>query len=269
MSEMLSYEAMKIFWERRSFKVIESDVIYVRHEKTNIFTYTKRQLLVSYEHLNYTFVDETKGAIEKPFIKDWIRDCSMRIYKTMRMYPPPLICPPDHYNTWQDFDIESTSKSYAAELLDSDLESTASFLEHIRLLFSPSTSKTLAFDYVINMFAQMFQHPSQKIGVALIINGVEGVGKNRLLDLIKLMMGTSKYLETPKTRDVYDSSATVLRDKILVIINSGVSYDNQTLKELITSAWGTMSGNNNELGMMNYSRVVFTMNNPEIHASNR
>ena len=257
----LSYEDMKVFWERRSFKVNES---FVRHERMQIYTYPKSQLLDSYGHLHYV-IDGTKSVA---FIKTWIRDKNIREYNNIQMYPPPLICPPDHYNTWTDFDIEATSKTYTNELSASDLESKDAYLDHIRILFPH------AFDYIVNMFAQIFQQPSQKIGIALVIKGAEGAGKNRLLDLIKSMMGITKYFETSRPQhDVYGKFTNSLLDKVLVIINSDNLYANETLVDMITSKTFMWKAKRRDSKTMpSYCRVVFTMNETaasEFDASDR
>ena len=253
----LSYEEMKVSWERRSFRVNES---FVRHERIQNYTYTKTQLLSSYEHLHY--IDGTKP---KAFIKTWIRDENIREYTSMEMYPPPLICPPDHYNTWRDFDIETTSKSYASDLSSSDLESLDAILDHIRILFPSS------FNYIVDMFAHMFQEPSQKLGTALIMNGAEGVGKNRLLDLIKLMMGVTKCFETSQPdRYVYGQFNDTIRDKLLVIINSDTAVNESTLSALVASktfVWKAKRLESRTLA--SYSRFVITMNDPEFDASSK
>ena len=252
-SHELSYEDMKLLWEKRSFKVTEPGDSFARHEKTRILTYTDRRLLDSYHHLKYRNPD---NSTLKPFIKEWIRDKGIRVYQCMRMYPPPLICPPDHYNTWRDFDIKVTSDSYAADLSASDLESMGAYIDHIRILF-PS-----AFDYVTNFFAQMFQDPSRKIRIALIMKGLQGVGKNRLLDLIKLMMGHGKCLETSRPDvDIYGRFTDALCDKVLVIVNSDIGSDNSIISDMITSETYTWEARKRDSKMLsNFFRFVFTMN---------
>jgi hypothetical protein len=178
------------------------------------------------------------------------------------MYPPPLICPPDHYNTWREYDIEATSKSYSTNLSSSDLESLDAILDHIRILFPRS------FGYIVDMFAHMFQKPSQKTGIALVINGAQGIGKNRLLDLIKLMMGATKCFETSQPdRHVYGIFNDTIRDKVLVIINSN-SAVNQYLSAMIASKTFTWKAKRLESKTLeSFSRFVITMNDPEFDAS--
>ena len=260
---MLSYKDMKEAWERRSFKIVVMSE-FARHENTMIAVYNKTRIIDAYEHLQYVSVDENNGVIEKPFMKAWIRDKGIRTFKFMNSYPPPMVCPPDQYNTWSDFDIATKSASHPAELSDSDLESMAAYLNHFKILL-PHT-----YEYVINMFAQMFQEPSRKIGIALILKGLQGVGKNRLLDLIKVMMGFSKYLETSRPEhDIYGRFTDARRDKVLIVVNeasrrANVSNDDQ-LKDMITSETFTCEAKGRDQIKMNcFCRLIFTTNSDNI-----
>jgi phage/plasmid-associated DNA primase len=116
----------------------------------------------------------------------------------------------------------------------------------------------------------MFQRPSEKTGIALIIKGIQGAGKNRLLDLIKLLMGVSKYLETSRPEhDIYGRFTDARRDKILVVINEAGRRANvgnaDQLKDMITSSTFTWEAKGRDIIKMNcFCRFIFTTNNDNI-----
>jgi putative DNA primase/helicase len=125
-------------------------------------------------------------------------------------------------------------------------------------------------DYVINWFAQIFQFPSIKPGVALIMKGIEGVGKNRLTDLFNLMLGEGHFLETSKPDTcLYGRFTDARRGKFLIVINEAGSKDNHSandqLKDMITSQTFVWEAKGVDGVQMNcFDRIIFTTNNDNV-----
>ncbi len=217
----------------------------------------------AYEHLKYASVTK-KGVVEEDFIKTWVRDKGIRKYNFMNNYPPPMMCPPDEFNTWTDFDVVRESAAYPSELSEMDKESCEAYLNHFRILLGS------ACEYYLFFFAQILLEPSVKKGIALILKGVEGAGKNRLIDLIKLMLGVSRVLETSRPEhDLYARFNTARLNKFIVVINEAggrVNHANDNLlKDMITATKFTLEAKGCDLVEMNcYSRYIFTTNNDNV-----
>jgi hypothetical protein len=192
-SSVMTYAKMKEVWELRAFKVTVCGD-YVREEREKHAVYTRSKLMDAYEHLKFadiTYSDNGEGRVKtSPFIKAWVSDQRLRCYKYIDTYPPPLCCPSHTYNMWNGFAV---SKYVPLREVDTGSAGVSAIVEHLHILLDHNQA---ASDYVLNWIAQLFQQPSHKTGIALLLKGAEGVGKNRFTDVLKLMLGDGLFLET-------------------------------------------------------------------------
>ena len=273
----LTYDEMKQVWEASTCKIIYPGGVYVRIHKGEIQVYTRQALLNAYEHVRYSIVSSSKkprgdddGTVvitNHPFLLSrgpnpcWLHDPKIRHYEKMNIYPPPLVCPPDEFNLWNGFDVE---RYKAVRHVDTNSSAVKAFINHVHILLNRDQHST---DYVLNWIAQMFQFPSVKAGIALLLKGEEGVGKNRLTDLLKLMMGTDKFFETSKpSTSLYGQFTLPRRNKVLICINEANGKENHAnndiLKDMITSYTFVCEGKGENQCMLNcYDRFIFTTNN--------
>ena len=292
----LPYAETKEMWERRSAKIIDTGEFIVDNSyETKI--YSETTLFTSFKHLKYIALTiesskrNTKIYIMKrhPFINDWVNDEHLKTYERIGIYPPPMIVPGNVYNMWTGFDVskfdplahipvihddedEEEQDLYDDESFESiiarntrkDLpKGVAAFICHIAILFHEKQS---SIDYVLDWIAQIFQQPSRKTGMALLLKGAEGVGKNRFVDLLKWMIGESMVLETsdPATK-LYGRFTDSRRNKFLVVINETNGRDNhpssEKLKDMITAQSFMAEAKGREPVTINcFDRYIFTTN---------
>ena len=233
-SRLLSYSDMKAVWEIRSFKIVANGD-YVRQERTSFTVHTKNKLLDAYQHLHYAKIDpDTHELTREPFIRAWMDDYDLRKYNFFNIFPPPMECPEDTYNSWTGFDV---SRFVPVEEVDVNSAGVRAIIGHLAILLDNNESSV---EYTLNWHAQIFQQPSKKPGIALVIKGVEGSGKTRWTDLIRLMMGFTMFLETAKPDTVLFGRFTdARRNKFLIVVNESNGKDNYAandqLKDMITS----------------------------------
>ena len=275
-TSMLSYEEMKALWEQRSFKVVAQGK-YVREERSQRLIYSRNQLIDAYEHLRYTIVavkDDGDVKVRRyPFIfggpsstapASWLVDPQIRSYKFMGMYPPPAVGPQGSYNTWDGF---NAARYRPTKPVDTNSDAVRAYVTHItRLLHGNAT----AVDYVLDWIAQIFQEPGIKRGIALILKGGEGAGKNRLVDLLKLMVGEDKFFETAKpSASLYGRFTSSRRDRFLIAINEASGNENfaaaDVIKDMITATTFVCEGKcKDAITLPCHARFIFTTNSDNI-----
>lgn len=263
---LFTYEEMKAHWEQRSFKIVQGGN-YVREEKDKRVPMSDRVLLESYKHLHHAQVrtdDNGRVTVQfKPFITHWVKDPLIRRYKSMVFRPPPLETPSEMYNIWNGFAVERHAASSGC---GAPTESAAVklFLDFISILCS---RKQDVADYLLDWIAQIFQQPSRKTGVALLLKGEEGVGKNRFTDLLGAMLGADKTLNTSSPKNTLYGEFTQLREgKFLIVINEANGGDNfaanDIIKDMITSdTFVCNAKSQNSYSIECFARFIFTTNN--------
>lgn len=268
-SSIMGYPEMKALWEQRAFKVVVCGD-FVRKEREKHAVYTRRKLVDAYEHLKTVSIQYRPNGegslVSSSFIKVWVPDKHLRKYEYMDTYPPPLVCPDHTYNCWSGF---AASKYVVREgvTVDTDSIGVRSFIRHLDTLLSHDAASTA---YVLDWVAQILQQPSTKTGIALLLKGGEGVGKNRFTDLLKLLLGEGLFLETACPEHVLFGRFTDARlGKFLIVINEASGSDNhaasENLKDMITSQTFMWEAKGRDgVQMRAYDRFIFTTNNSNV-----
>lgn len=75
-------------------------------------------------------------------------------------------------------------------LQDGDPNAASKWLEHVHRLYSESDT-----GHIINWLAHRIQRPQEKINHALVLGGSQGIGKDTLLEPIKIGVGPSNFAE--------------------------------------------------------------------------
>jgi hypothetical protein len=262
---LLSYPEMKARWEERSFKVVEGSM-YVREKRNRRVTMNEKSLQESYKHLHFISVsvpgDGSIDVKKKPFIPAWLLDPIIRKYECLVSMPPPLVAPAGAYNIWDGFAVERYEPGVREVSTDSDgVRQILSFLD---VLCNRDREVT---DYLLDWMAHPFQHPSVKNQVAIVLRGEQGVGKNRTTDLLSLMLGEDKTLNTSTPSTTLYGTYTNLREgKFLIVVNEAHGSDNiannEKLKDIITSSTFVSNAKYlNAYTMSCYARMMFTTNN--------
>lgn len=280
--KLMTYEEMKDDWEKHAFKVVRSGCYVVDDPVDGSRDVKSDKMLVdSYKHLAYTMVTiKDNGLVSvdglKSFIMRWVKDPDIRSYQSLVFMPPPQKTPPGAFNLWDGFAVEKETP------MDADNDIKVRFiLDFIHVLCGRSEGVT---KYVLDWLAQLFQQPGKKIGIALLFKGEEGVGKNRLTDLLRAMIGggsrgtTAKFLQTATpAKSLYGQFTRPREGKILIVINESNGQDNfaanDIIKDMITcDEFQCEAKNVNQYPMNCFARFIFTTNNDnclKVSADNR
>ena len=234
-----SYDEMKRMWERRSFKIVEGGN-YIREEKEKRVVLTDRGVNEAYKHLHYAQVAHSENGSATvrlvPFITRWVKDPKLRRYKSMVFRPPPMTTPDEAFNIWNGFAAQRYVCA-AGRIANPSSDAVRTVLDFFDILCGRERAVV---DYLLDWIAQIFQQPSKKTGIAILLKGEEGCGKNRCSDLVCRLLGSDKNLNTSSPKSTLYGDFTNLREgRFLIVINEASGADNfaanDKIKDMITS----------------------------------
>lgn len=264
------YRNFKLYFERDHFKVLrKASHQYARETRNDrghlerVDWFSQATMKECYSNLVYTGREEVRGK-EKDVIKvgvaTWYNDPSMRMYMDAQVYPPPLVCPPSHFNLWTE------SPFHDLPLRPGQQEDRRGIDAFKYVLFNICGKDQVSMDYCENWISHMIQKPGEKIGTALAFGGSEGVGKTLCCYYVERMVGRGRYIDT-KLDNIVGSFNHLLENRILVVINELgkrlTSEQSDALKALITdSELSIQQKGVDQRETLSYHRVIVTSNNP-------
>lgn len=131
-------------------------------------------------HREFTVEGPTNPRTGKPsrlpLANFWLNSPYKRKYRTIEFAPPPLRTPSETYNLFLGWSVEPDPSG------DCSL-----FLDHLRL--NVCQNDDTAYSWVLGWFAQMFQQPAHKLGTSLALRGKQGVGKSKVGEVIRRLLG--------------------------------------------------------------------------------
>ena len=227
---------------------------------------TGSQLAESQKHQDSAFnrYQLTNGIIQPiPFISFWTEsNPTIRQYDDVDVYPNRDACPSNIYNLWTPF--------YGDTLLHNDSIEinpmyTDFFKNHLKVLSGNDMS---VYRYFKKWIAHLFQYPEQKSTCPILISQ-QGAGKGTLNQVMKLLLGGKKYMETTNpTRDVFGAFNGQMTDSYFVNINE-ISKKDLTdymglLKGLITDNALTINQKGiSQYNIKSFHRFIMTTNNTD------
>lgn len=262
---LLPYQDLKERWEQRSFKVIQT-ATYVREQEDGRHMMSDKLLRDAYGHIKHLAVSHSNGSVEvqqQAFIPVWTKDNLIRCYTSLVLKPPPLVVPKGAYNIWNGFAAERY-RARPGRPVSSQSADVVFLLEFVDILCNRERDVS---EYLLDWLAQIFQQPSKKIGISIILRGDQGVGKNRFADLCGKLCGPDKCLETASPQTTLYGTYTSMREgKFLIIINEASGGDNipfcGQLKDMVTSTSFVSNAKYiSPYAMDCYDRFIFTTNN--------
>jgi hypothetical protein len=198
-----TYESMKIEFEKDHCKVLELS-LFMLIKDDNFIPLTEAKLRISYKHMNYI-----KDNKNKSFIETWLCDSNMRLYNNVGVYPPSIKCPKDILNMWLPFKAELNP--YPGD----DTNAVEMFKTHVDILCNHEPAITTM---VINWIAQMLQYPHLKTWVPT-FQSDQGAGKGTLFDMITLIMGNTRTLETSSLDHVFGKFNSQMQTNYFILLD--------------------------------------------------
>jgi hypothetical protein len=263
------YSEMKVEWETKMCKIQNPSNFIRVEEGSRVRIYSKNNLMESYEPFAYAEVVRDPNGLQiktRPFVPRWLKDPMIRQYDCLEFKPPPLTTDPRVFNIWTPFAVQNY-RPVRSRHVDIGSAGVHKILCLIDTLCAHRNNVTA---YLLDWLAQLFKNPGLKSGVAVVLQGEEGVGKNRLTDLLCLMIGTDKCLETaePGTK-LYGRFNNQRQGCVLAIVNESSSKDNfsndDQLKDMITGTSFQCEGKGtNAFSVSCYLRLIFTSNHGNV-----
>jgi len=186
-----------------------------------------------------------------PFFDIWRKDETRRCIRTIQMEPstdPSTFVLSPHF-AWEKDGEDSCS------------EALALFMELIALMGEASQQ-----EYILNWLAHLIQKPFDLPGVALIMSGRKGCGKDTLFDfLMQFVIGKDYSLNYGSNEQFFDGHDTGRQNRFLCKLeeaNRGICVRNaDKLKSIITNTTEVFNPKcQKAISVRNYNRLVFTSN---------
>ena len=174
----------------------------------------KADLVTSFEHIQA--IVKIRGEDETVcFIQKWLKDPKMRVYESVRMIPPPMVCPEGVFNLWDGFSIE---KHELKEPTKENMEDLEFLLDHWKRLCNREEE---VYNYFLKWTALLFQQPGIKPRVMLLIKSRQGLGKQLgYYTPLANMIGVDRCYITQKVeRDIFGNFNSKLENKLMVVLD--------------------------------------------------
>jgi len=197
-----AYQEFKIVFEQTYCKIIEPTGIVCKNSHD------------SYEFLSptdFTHKFSHRGQQYCNFVHKWWKDTTMRVYTRADSYSPTETCPDDVFNTWIPYPYENVVPVMTTELL-ADVQFV---LDHIFIICGKERE---VYDYLMDWIAQFIQYPQVKTTMPCIA-GVEGGGKNTIIELISNMIGKRQVLVTTSAENIFGKFNDQLAKYRLIVLN--------------------------------------------------
>jgi hypothetical protein len=254
-----SYYNMKKEWEKINAKILYPPMVVHKDRNGENIIQPIPLCEKSNRHVQCN-VKETnkKGEVvykSKRFIELWLDDPRLRKYDHYVFKPTPLKVEDYEYNTWTDFEITKTPYIPNETIVER-------FLDYMKNLFNDDN----VVQYILAYFANRIQNPANRNYVCLIIYGEEGDGKNRLLDILKNIVGEKYFAELENAKQLFGNHSTIEQHKLFICVNEAKGKDNyensETLKARITTDTLMINPKGiQEFKIDNYCDYLMTTNN--------
>jgi len=233
-----TYPYIKVEFENSHFKCIKNGFYYEITDKS-IQIRTRTDLLNSYEHFVYEELDDKGFVQDFHFISRWIKDKDIRHYKDVNLYPPPIICPTDHFNLWTGHEIQNFNLNNFSDIdlpwYEKSDDDFNLILKHIKFLFGDE-----CYEYVEKWLALLIQKPGLKPRTCILLNSREGLGKGTLFQILQKIFGKKYCLCTNQIeRDIFGDFNSILNGVIFLVLDEmdisiSSKYQNK-IKDIITN----------------------------------
>ena len=187
--------------------------IYYLYSKTEMNTLTA----------TYQIANEITSKPES-FFNRWIIDSSKRFYEKQ------IFIPNDDYDSSKYYNL-FTGFNYSNDMdidITSDNKYIKFFEEHIKLLCNNDIT---ASNYLIKYIADLIQNPDILPGVAIVMCGGKGVGKDLLIDILIKLIGHDYTTRTQSFNSLFGNFNSGVKNKLLIQLNEVSGNDGYKQKE--------------------------------------
>jgi hypothetical protein len=224
----------------------------VNRYRIDRFTFADFKKLYQNEPLTVTFVgaDNKPKSITKTAAEWWLNHRDRRQYLGGVVCDPTEKAPVSYWNLWSGFGVKPAPGVWSL------------MREHIRKVICAGNPKHD--DYLMNWLARLFQHPEERAEVAIVMRGVEGVGKGLLGRLVARAFGQHG-MQISSSAHLVGNFNAHLRDLIVLFADeaffAGDRQHEGRLKALITEETLTIEGKyQNVVNVRNMLHIIMASN---------
>jgi hypothetical protein len=256
------YSIRKAYLEHFLCKVQQPEPLYIFqngiHKLPSILNPSQASLLL--KPIQSGFVSLQGGVIM--FYDKWSVDVNHRLYRALDFIPY------NQNNPFYDSSIYNLFEGFHPDLYGPPAENLMKkitpYLDLVQELCGGVPEHAMYFHCFI---AQIFQDPSHKPPICIILKGKQGVGKNLALDAIGHMLNKAHYITSSKPNDFFGEHAEGFFRKLLVNLNEAEGKDTfdfeGRMKSFITEDTITINPKNvRPTQVSNHARSVITTNKP-------
>ena len=263
-----SYESMKEYFERFACYNEDGDnIAFYNANKQEIEFITDKQRKSRFANL-FDNVHLNKDDSPTMFINNWMKDIHRKTAHKINCIPYSGSFRLDKWyingtiNTFKGFNklIDTVNESHREEFND--------FYNNyfLKLLHNLCEENDEFSKWVLQFFAQMIQHPEERVRRAVVFIGNQGDGKSIILETMEKVLGSDLFNSSSKARDYFGDIASAHFNKILVNLDESKKAGNIDLegmiKEFVTKAViNVRQMYKDAFTADNYARLVVTTNN--------
>jgi len=273
---LFSYQAVKSRFEEKTFKVRDTKTYWAVDSQGEAIQHNMAALTGFHKSEQYwgaitphggeiqteIYSLETHRFRKLPLTNRWLEDSGARAFDRIDSIPPSRdgsAVPMNIYNTWPGFHAETLPPVPDAEVACL----VQPILDHLRiLLIDPK-----CFDFFVAWLAQMIQDPSARTQVVIILQGIQGIGKDIILQFfIKRVLGAGTGFKTSNPQEnVFGTHSVALQNRVFLLFDE-VSGDDirpymSKFKDLITSETSHVNPKNKTAyDVNNLSNILGTTN---------
>ena len=196
------YTVMKKEFEKQYF-FTRCPVSFVALDGEDIEFYKKPDFQI----ITAPWVYEDDGKT-KPFFNEWLKDSTRKQYKRIDFIPDLDKCPEDVYNMFKPFTAEYIEPEKRID--------TTLFYELIDLLVNHRDDCK---DYLLSYISDMFQNPAKSPTTGILFKGIEGAGKDMMINFLKNIMGNDYSLDVPHLEHILGKFNSSMSRKLLLNIS--------------------------------------------------
>ena len=157
-----------------------------------------------------------------------------------------------------------TMASY--EYKDKESATFDTMMYHIKSVICGDDKKV--YDYLIGWLAYLIQFPERKHETCILLQSLEGAGKNMFIEIVKSLIGTHYCYDTADVEDIIGGFNYHLSGKLLVIGDELVGYAGFKKSDMIKGMTTAQNINITKKGVdtiqeASFQRYMFTTNNIE------
>jgi len=196
---------------------------------------------------------ETWKVDGKDFLSLWRKDENRREYEKL-VFQPGRDPPPKCFNMFIGWAVEPKQNDARVERWLHLIDNVANHDEAVR-------------EWVLNWVAHLFQRPYEKPGVALVIKGKKGSGKDTPFDQLNQLLGKMYYNTGTPEKSIFSNFNGMMMYNLLFKFEEATYKDGKAnedaLKYIVTTPdLDVQQKNKDSFNVANFSRFIFTTNNP-------